>query len=112
MNAFNELKTCLTSAPVLVNPNFDKEFLVICDASTLGVGAVLDQLDSEGQERAICFFSHKLNAAQRKYSITELECLVAVLSVRFFRPYIEGQPFKIITDHASLRWLMTQKAKS
>lgn len=109
MRAFEEPKQCLMSAPVLINPNLDKEFLVICDASTYGVGAVLAQIDEEGEERAICYYSHKLNSAQKKYSITELECLAAVLSVKFFRPYIEGQPFRIITDHASLRWLMTQK---
>lgn len=51
----------------------------------------------------------KLNSAQRNYTVTELECLAAVLSVEKFRPFIEMLPFKIITDHASLKWLMTQK---
>lgn len=51
--------------------------------------------------------SAKLNKAQRNYSVTELECYAAVLSVKEFRPYIERLPFTIITDHASLKWLMS-----
>lgn len=52
----------------------------------------------DGSERPIAFLSQKLNAAQRNYSVTELECLAAVLSVKKFRPYVEGQQCKIITD--------------
>lgn len=109
LTSFNEIKDAMTTAPVLVNPDFSKEFIIACDASKSGVGGVLEQLDENGDERAICYFSHKLNAAQRNYSITELECLAAVLSIKFFRPYVEGHKFRVITDHASLRWLMDQK---
>lgn len=107
--AFEALKHCLTSAPVLTHPNFSKPFLVQCDASLTGVGSVLCQLGEDGQEHPIAFMSKKLNAAQRNYSVTELECYAAVLSVKKFRPYIEGMKFTIITDHASLKWLMGQK---
>lgn len=106
--SFEKLKDRLTSAPVLVNPDFSKRFYVQCDASTLGVGGVLFQLDEEGHEHPIAYMSTKLNKAQRNYSVTELECYAAVLSVKKFRPYIEGLPFTIITDHASLKWLMSQ----
>lgn len=41
--------------------------------------------------------------------MTELECLAAILSVKKFRPYIDGVHFRIITDHSSLKWLMSQK---
>lgn len=109
IQAFEALKLRLTEAPVLINPDFDKEFIIACDASKTGVGGVLAQLDEEGNERAICFFSHKLNPAQRNYSITELECLAAVLCIKSFRPYVEGHKFRVITDHASLKWLMSQK---
>ena len=52
--------------------------------------------------------SQKLNAAQRNYSVTELECLAAVLGIKKFSAY-NGLPFKEVTDHASLKWLMSQK---
>lgn len=107
--AFDSLKACLVSAPVLVHPDFTKPFIIQCDASATGVGSVLCQVGKDGEEHPIAYFSKKLNAAQRNYSVTELECYAAVLSVKKFRPYVEGMNFKIITDHASLKWLMGQK---
>lgn len=106
--SFENIKKLLTSAPVLVTPDFTRPFIVQCDASMTGVGGVLSQEDEKGIERPIAYFSHKLNRAQRNYSITELECLAAVLCIKKFRGYIEGHPFKVVTDHASLRWLMRQ----
>lgn len=109
IESFSSIKLALTTAPVLVNPDFSKNFIIACDASTSGVGGVLEQLDEKNEPRPICYYSHKLNKAQKNYSITELECLAAVQSVKFFRPYVEGHSFKIITDHASLQWLMQQR---
>lgn len=54
-------------------------------------------------------FQKKLNKSQKNYTVTELECLAAIVCLKRFRPYVEGLPFKIITDHHSLRWLMSQK---
>lgn len=107
--AFQQLKICLTTAPVLHQPDFSRPFFIQCDASVVGVGSVLFQLTPEGEEHPIAFHSKKLSSAQRKYSVTELECLAAVLSVKHFRAYVEMMPFTIITDHASLKWLMSQK---
>lgn len=107
--AFEGLKQALLEAPVLVNPDFKRHFYIQCDACTTGIGSVLFQRDDNGLEHPIAFMSQKLNAAQRNYSITELECLAAVLSVKRFRAYVEGHPFTIITDHSSLKWLMSQR---
>lgn len=107
--AFEELKVRMTSAPVLSHPDFTKPFVIQCDASKTGIGGVLYQLDDNGDEHPIAFMSRKLNSAQRNYSVTEQECLAAVLSLKKFRGYVEGHDFKIVTDHASLKWLMTQK---
>ncbi|KMQ81811.1 pol polyprotein [Lasius niger] len=52
--------------------------------------------------------SKKLNKAQRNYTVTELECMAVVLSIKKFRMYIDGHSFKVVTDHSSLRWLMNQ----
>lgn len=106
--SFDALKEALTTAPVLTHPDFSKPFYVQCDASINGVGAVLFQIIN-GEEHPIAYMSKKLNTAQRNYSVTELECLAAVLAVAKFRQYIEGMAFTIITDHASLKWLMSQK---
>lgn len=109
ISSFEKLKEALSSAPVLAQPDFEKEFIIQCDASRVGVGGVLFQVTDSGEEKPIAFVSQKLNKAQRNYTVTELECLAAVVCVKRFRPYIEGLPFRIITDHCSLKWLMTQK---
>lgn len=106
--AFDHLKTLLTTAPVLINPNFDRKFFLHCDASDFGIGAVLVQLDDDDNERPIAYMSRKLNSAQRNYSVTERECLAAIEAIKRFRCYLEMQPFEVITDHASLVWLMRQ----
>lgn len=108
-DAFERLKKALTEAPLLTHPDFNKHFYLQCDASSTGVGSVLFQKDSEGHEKPLAYMSKKLDARQRNYSVTELECYAAVLSVKKFRAYVEGHPFTIITDHASLKWLMGQR---
>lgn len=106
--SFDSLKASLTTAPVLTHPDFSQHFYIQCDASMSGVGGVLFQLVNN-EEHPIAYMSRKLNTAQKNYSVTELECLAAVLCVQKFRCYVEGMPFTIITDHASLKWLMGQK---
>ena len=107
--AFEKLKQSLVTAPVLANPDFTKPFVSQCDASQTGVGCVLYQIGSDGEEHPIAYMSQKQNSAQRNYSVTELECLDAILAVKNIRAYIEGVQFKIVTNHASLKWLMSQK---
>jgi len=107
--AVDDLKLALTSAPVLVHADFKKHFYIQCDASHVGVGAVLFQRNQNGDEQPIAFFSAKMNKHQVNYSVTEKECLAAILAIWKFRPYVEGMPFTCITDHASLKWLMTMK---
>ncbi|XP_023159122.1 uncharacterized protein LOC101459516 [Ceratitis capitata] len=106
--SLDTLKQMLCTAPVLASPNYEKPFIIQCDASKLGVGAVLAQKNIDGIEVPIAYFSQKLNKAQTNYSVTELECLAAILSLKKFRAYVEGQDFTIVTDHASLEWLMHQ----
>lgn len=53
--------------------------------------------------------SQKLDKAQKNYTVTEQECLAAVLAIKKFRPYIEGHQFTLITDHAFLKWLMSTR---
>lgn len=63
-------------------------------------------------EHPIAFVSKKLTPAQKNYSVTETECLAVVMSIKRFRPYIELIPFTIITEHSSLKWLMSNKELS
>ncbi|XP_061388706.1 cilia- and flagella-associated protein 61-like [Musca vetustissima] len=106
--SFEELKSILSTAPVLHSPDFTQPFFIHCDASKTGIGGVLVQKNTEGDEFPIAFMSKKLNQAQRNYSVTEQECLAAMLCIKKFRAYVEGHEFTVITDHASLKWLMSQ----
>lgn len=107
-NAFIQLKTALISAPILATPDFTLPFQVECDASDLGMGAVLTQIQN-GEEKVIAYMSKKLTATQQKYHVTERECLAVITAIEKFRQYIEGVKFTVVTDHASLQWLQNFK---
>jgi len=102
------LKSALTSDAVLVHPDYSRQFIVMPDASIFAVGGVLAQLDDQGRERPISYRSKKLNPAEQKYAVYELEALGVIYCVRKFRPYIEGQNFLLVTDHNALLWLFRQ----
>ena len=109
-NAFNTLKTKLAEAPLLAMPNFDKDalpFEIICDASNVGVGAILTQ-----GGRPIAYESRRLNPAEMNYHPGELELLAVVHAMRTFRCYVEGLRSVVITDHNPLVYLQTQPSLS
>lgn len=110
-NAFDKLKTALTSSPLLSLPDFTQTFYLHTDASLSGLGAVLCQKTDEA-EHPICYASKTLNAAQRNYTVTEQEALAVVWAVKLFRPYLLGRPFFIVTDHSALKSLFKHKDTS
>ncbi|KAA0067206.1 hypothetical protein E6C27_scaffold418G00080 [Cucumis melo var. makuwa] len=92
-NAFNELKEKLIKAPCLALPNFDKSFEIECDASGIGIGAVLMQ-----EKQPIMFFSEKLNGAQLNYPAYDKELhALAKLNKRHAKwvEFIETFPYVI-----------------
>ena len=107
--AFEALKSRLTHSPILAYPDVSLTFQVKPDASGYGIGAILTQKHSDGNERVVAYASRTLNELEKKYSVTEREALATVWSVKFFRPYLYGHHFLLITDHASLRFLKAMK---
>ena len=103
--AFDQLKEMLTSSPVLNNPDFSRPFILQTDASDVGIGSVLSQMDEKGEEHPIAYASRKLLPRETRYAAVEKECLAIVEGVRTFRVYLEGRPFQIQTDHRSLQYL-------
>ena len=73
--AFEKLKECVTSEPVLAHPELDKQFEVEVDASGFTLGAVLLQKKADGKKHLIAYYSSTLNAAERNYDIYKLEYL-------------------------------------
>lgn len=106
--AFSTLKQLLCTAPVLATPDYTKPFSISCDASDIALGAVISQ-EHDGHEKAIAYFSQKLIPAERKYSVTERECLAVIRAIEKFRGYIEGITFTVYCDHSSLTYLKTMK---
>lgn len=109
--ALLQLKSALTSPPILANPNFSLPFAIETDSSDLAVGAVLIQI-IEGERRCIAYFSKKLSTTQRKYSATERECLAMLMAIENFRHFVEATKFTIITDAMSLTFLKSMSIHS
>ncbi|GBM39216.1 Retrovirus-related Pol polyprotein from transposon 17.6 [Araneus ventricosus] len=104
--AFDELKDKLKENPVLYSPDFTKPFIVQCDASNIGVGVVLSQINGKEEEHPIMFLSKKFSKTEQNYSTTERECASIIFTVQKLRCYLDGhQKFVIQTDHNPLVWL-------
>ncbi|GFQ93609.1 retrovirus-related Pol polyprotein from transposon 17.6, partial [Trichonephila clavata] len=106
--AFNSLKAALTSSPILVYPDPEKQFILDTDASHESVGAVLSQ-EINGQEHVIAYWSKCLSKPERNYCVTRKELLAIVKAVENFHSYLYGRKFLLRTDHASLTWLLNLK---
>ena len=92
--AFQKLKECLTSAPILAVPDSTKEFVVCIDASLDGIGVVLMQ---EG--RFIAYESRKLKSHEVNYPTHDLELATIMHALTKWRHFLLGQCFKLHTDH-------------
>ena len=101
--AFQLLKEKLTNAPLLSLPNFSKTFEIECDASGIGIGAVLMQ---EG--RPIAYFSEKLSGAALNYPTYDKELYALVRALETWQHYLWPKEFVIHTDHESLKHLKGQ----
>ena len=111
--AFNELKSCLTSAPVLRYPDFTKPFLLRTDASGVALGAVLLQEGDESSGKrnnyhVVAYASRSLRKGERGYSAYKLEfkALHWAITVKF-KEFLVHQPFVVTTDHNPLTYLLT-----
>ncbi|KAK8554939.1 hypothetical protein V6N13_016193 [Hibiscus sabdariffa] len=101
--AFIKIKDCLTRAPVLALPNFDKTFEIECDASGVGIGAVLMQ-----EKRPIAYFSEKLSGAALNYPVYDKEMYALIRALEIWQHYLLPKEFVIHTDHEALRYITGQ----
>ena len=101
--AFHTLRTLLTTAPVLAQPDIEKPFDVFCDASGIGLGCVLMQ---EG--RVIAYASRQLRKHEVNYPTHDLELAAVVHALKIWRHYLLGNVCHIYTDHKSLKYIFTQ----
>jgi hypothetical protein len=105
-SAFEALKGALVAAPVLIRPDFDKQFYLDVDWSPKGVGAILSQREGK-KERVVAYASKGLMSAQKKFHPMEGECYALIWGVMHFRQYLHRTHFILRTDHKPLEWLAT-----
>ncbi|GJZ13222.1 reverse transcriptase domain-containing protein [Tanacetum coccineum] len=111
IEAFNILKKKLTEAPILVAPDWDLPFEIMCDASDYAVGAVLGKRKTK-HFQPIHYASKTMTNAQAHYTTTEKELLAVVYAFKKFRSYLVLSKTIVYTDHSALKYrLAKQDAK-
>ncbi|GJW84981.1 putative reverse transcriptase domain-containing protein [Tanacetum coccineum] len=94
----------LCSAPILALPEGSEDFVVYCDASHKGLGAVLMQ-----REKVIAYASRQLKVHEKNYTTHDLELGSVVFALKLWRHYLYGTRCTVFTDHKSLQHILDQK---
>ena len=108
LHAFELLKKKLTLAHIVVAPDWNLPFQLMCDASDFAVGVVLGQR-KENVFYAIYYANRTLNDAQLNYATNEKELLAVVFAFDKLRPYLIGNKVIVFTDQSAIKYLMTKK---
>nr|GEW83103.1 putative reverse transcriptase domain-containing protein [Tanacetum cinerariifolium] len=102
--AFQILKQKLCEAPILALPEGNSDFVIYCDVSIQGLGAVLMQ-----REKVIAYASQQLKPHEENYTTHDLELGVVVFALKIWRHYLYGTKYIVFTDHKSLQHVLNQK---
>nr|GEX02852.1 hypothetical protein [Tanacetum cinerariifolium] len=108
IKAFQMLKKKLTEAPILIAPNWDLPFKLLCDESDFAIGAVLGQRH-EKHFRPIHYASKTMTDAESNYTITEKEMLAVMYAFKKFQSYLIMNKSIVHTDHSALKYLFAKK---
>lgn len=99
------IKEALSSPLMLTNFDINKKTYLTCDASSIGIGGVLEQ-----DGRPVYYISRKLSATEFNYSQIEKECLAIVWSIKRLNKFLAGNHFFLLNDHKPLKYLLNDKA--
>nr|GEU46254.1 putative reverse transcriptase domain-containing protein [Tanacetum cinerariifolium] len=102
--AFHTFKQKLCSAPILALPEGSENFVLYCDASHKGLGAILIQ-----KEKVIDYASHQLKIYEKNYTTHDLELEAVVFALKMWRHYLYDTKCVVFTDHKSLQYILDQK---
>jgi hypothetical protein len=107
--AFDTLKQLLTDKPVVVSFRPEAKHRLLTDASTIGIGGILEQLESDNRWHPVVYLSRKLDESERNYSATEIECLALRYCLEKLEHFLLGHSFEVFTDHSALVWIQNLK---
>jgi len=110
--AFHDLQSTLTSAPVLILPDYDKLFTLITNASDYATGSILEQEDAFGRSHPVAYFLKSLQPMECNYEIHDKELLAIIHSLKHFCHYLQGNKHctKIFSDHANLQYFTMKQS--
>jgi hypothetical protein len=110
-DAFDQLKTRFTEAPILAVHDPEKDSILETDASDEAIGGCLSQRGDDGLLHPIAYYSRKLTGAEANYDVHDKELLAIIDTMEQWRPYLEGtkNPVQIYTDHKNLIYFTTTK---
>lgn len=109
--AFGQIKDQIASAALLIHPRHDAPTCLMVDASSIAVGAVLQQ-HLTGTWKPLAFFSRKLKPPETRYSTFGRELLAIYLAVKHFRHFLEGRSFTVFTDHKPLTYALASSGSA
>ena len=107
-NSFEKIKTALMEAPVLVSPDFTKEFLTFSFTSEDTLAVVLMQKNKYGLEHPIAFFSKTLRDSELRYNTLEKQAYSLVKALKFFRIYVLHSKVIAYVPNAAIKDVLTQ----
>ena len=110
--AFNDLKKALVEPPILCYPRFDLPLYLETDACIDGIGYILGNIDENGKKRVISYGGRGLRPNEKKWTVTELECLALLTAIKENHVYLASRQFQVYTDHVSLKYLHSLKVSS
>lgn len=102
--AFESLKESICDKVMLTAPNGSGPFVIVCDASNVGIGSAVLQMQ-DNSLALLEFASKRLSPAERRWDTREREAFAIKWSVQRFQDYVRGGEIYVITDHESLRWM-------
>ncbi|QRW17502.1 Retrotransposable element Tf2 protein [Rhizoctonia solani] len=110
--SFDSLKKCLTSAPLLLQPDTTKQFYIECNALDYATGAILSQRNPEGKLAPVAYLSKSLSPAEKNYNIFDKELLAVIRAFKEWRHLLEGSelPVQVLTDHKNLEYFSTSQS--
>ena len=111
VKAIDQLKTVMTTAPVLAYFDVTAPTELLTDASGVSIGGVVQQSDNEGHTRPVSYYSRRLIPTETNYHTYERGLLALKETLLSFRHWLLGIPIAVRTDHHSLKWILNQASE-